>query len=130
MGLIIRNDRFYGNNPLQQLVNYSTEEQVIGTWVDVKPLYQKTFDCGALPNKTTKSVAHNIADLDMVTKVYGVASLANKTRSVFIPSDVVSGSSYCITMEYRGTSINITTNFDATEFTLSYVTLQYTKTTD
>lgn len=32
-----------GTSPSTPLINYSTEEQVIGTWVDGKPLYQKTI---------------------------------------------------------------------------------------
>ena len=111
-------------------MKYSTEEQVIGEWIDGKPLYQKTIDCGALPNSTVKRINHNIKNIAFVTNFWGVASVADKTRSVFIPADIVVGSNYCITMEYRGANIIITTNYDASGFVLTYVTLQYTKTTD
>ena len=109
---------------------YSTEEQVVGEWIDGKPIYQKTISCGTLPNSASKSVAHNIANIDIITNIYGVASTTNKDRSIFIPSDVVVGSSYCIAVEYRGANILISTNFDASGFVLTYITLQYTKTTD
>lgn len=29
---------------------YSTDEKMIGQWIDGKPLYQKTIDCGAVPS--------------------------------------------------------------------------------
>ena len=36
-------------------INYSTEEQEIGTWVDGKPLYQRVVDCGYAPNVATEN---------------------------------------------------------------------------
>ena len=52
---------------------YSTDETVIGTWIDGKPIYRKVIDFGALPNANTKSVAHNINDIKIFTKAYGIA---------------------------------------------------------
>ena len=49
-----------------QPVIYSTEEQEIGVYEDGKPLYQKGINFGALPNNTTKDVAHNIANVDKI----------------------------------------------------------------
>lgn len=34
------------------MIKYSTEEQVIGTWIDGKPLYQKSFKITQLPSST------------------------------------------------------------------------------
>ena len=53
-------------------INFSTEEQVVGTWIDGKPLYQKTVSCGALPNNTTKDVNHGIANIDQYVSVFGI----------------------------------------------------------
>lgn len=36
--------------------DYSTTEQVVGKWINGKPLYRQYFDLGALPNNTTKTV--------------------------------------------------------------------------
>lgn len=38
---------------LDQIRNYSTSEKVVGTWIDGKPLYEKTFD--VIINNTTSS---------------------------------------------------------------------------
>lgn len=44
MPTIIRNGITYGGSgTITALDNYSTEEQVVGTWIDGKPLYQKTI---------------------------------------------------------------------------------------
>ena len=42
---------------------YSTSEQRIGTWIDGKPLYRKTFEYGELQ---TGIIAHNIPNVDHI----------------------------------------------------------------
>ena len=48
---------------------YSTEEQVVGTWIDGKPIYRKVIDFGALPNSTLKQVPHGISDIDAIVSL-------------------------------------------------------------
>lgn len=48
--------------------DYSTDEQIIGTWIDGKPLYQKVVDCGKGPNATTKNVPHEVSNMDTCVK--------------------------------------------------------------
>lgn len=45
---------------------YSTTEQVVGTWIDGKPLYEKTFEwsnvkCG---NESESEMTHDLVDVD------------------------------------------------------------------
>lgn len=45
---------------------YSTTEQVVGTWIDGKPLYEKTFEwnnvkCG---DESESEMTHDLADVD------------------------------------------------------------------
>ena len=55
-------------------IDYSFEEQWTGRlWVDGKKIYQKTVNCGALPNSTSKEVRHGIAGLDYVVAFDGTA---------------------------------------------------------
>ena len=113
--------------------DYSTDEQIVGTWIDGKPLYQKTIT-GKCPNSTTpKQYAHNIANVDMI-KVADAFMIWGD--GVTTPIPVFSGNtsvpmySMCITIP----------NVDRTVFTLRadenrsaydfYITFQYTKTTD
>lgn len=51
--------------------NYSTEEQVGGTWIDGRNWYYKTIDCGVLSNKSTKSVPHLVSNLETIIKFEG-----------------------------------------------------------
>lgn len=108
--------------------NYSTTEQVVGKWIDNKPLYQKTINFGALPNKTRKTVAHSISNLGFVVDMQAIAK---NTNNNFIVIDHATGStSDSITVVVNNTSILIDTFTDRTAFTVCYVTIQYTKTTD
>ena len=51
---------------ISAISNYSEEEQVVGTWVDGKPLYRKVINFGAFPNDTEILVAHNIANVNQI----------------------------------------------------------------
>lgn len=64
-------------------VNYSLEEQKIGTWIDGKPLYQKTYELGA-PTRaggTTQPYAnYSISlsiDVDIISNISGVLGFWN-----------------------------------------------------
>lgn len=51
--------------------HYSTDEHIVGTWIDGKPLYEKTIDCGIFHTTGTKTVAHSISDLKFVISYEG-----------------------------------------------------------
>lgn len=117
---------------------YSSEETVVGKWIDGRPLYQKTIDTGAMPstlNGTTyyKAVAHNVANMDFATSVEGFAIKTDYTVCVFPyihartdNSDVSGWSAYATRSEVR---IQANANHSAT-YTKTYVTIKYVKTTD
>ncbi len=44
--------------------NYSTEERVVGTWIDGKPLYQKVVTGTTLSSTGWASINHNISNMD------------------------------------------------------------------
>lgn len=108
--------------------HYSTDEHVIGTWIDGKTLYEKVVDFGALPNTTSKSVAHNISNLDSVCFV---DAIANNGSGAYIPVPFVSqsGIQYQLSLNLTTTDIMINTGDNFTNYS-AFVTLQYTKTTD
>ena len=112
--------------------DYSETEKIVGTWIDGKPLYQKTIDCGVMPNSTTKTVAHNISNIESIVSLTGVAK-NNDNVSGFIPlplTMVGSSTTYQIYMKATYTDIVFKSDSNMSEFSKSYVTLQYTKTTD
>ena len=127
MNTIAKNGKFYGTCG-NSSENYSTEEQIIGTWIDGKPIYRKTISCGALNNAETKLVAHGIADLDYVVDFKGIAK--NPTVNYYIPMNYAPQSdtmNYCFIDK---DNISIYCTVDRSQYTESYVTIYYTKTTD
>lgn len=108
---------------------YSTTERVVGTWIDDKPLYRKTFDTGTLPNATSKTVSTGLSGVK-VRHIYGTAIHTNGTT---IPLPYVSiSTTNMISIAYTSTNyISIdTSSTDRSGYTTSYITLEYTKTTD
>ena len=101
---------------------YSTNEIKIGKWIDGKDLYRKVIDFGALPNATTKGVAHNISNLGTVVNCYGYASISNTKLSI----NWYNGTNY-ITTFVTNTVVNIQTSNDRSSYT-AYVIIEYTKT--
>lgn len=107
---------------------YSTTEQVVGKWIDGKPLYEKTFDVGYLLNNGTKSISHNIQNLKNVISVIGGGKTDSGLMFPIIythPDGVNTG----IGVIVNSTNIDFITKADRTTWHV-YVTLRYTKTTD
>ena len=104
---------------------YSTDEKIIGQWLDGKPIYQKIVDCGALPNNSSKSVQHGITNLDKCVYYTGISIGPITCKMPYIPTS----SSGIIALWITNTSVEIATNSDRSTYA-AYVTLQYTKTTD
>lgn len=109
-------------------VHYSTNEQVIGTWVDGKPLYEKTISFGSLPNNTQKNVAHGISDVDIIVKCEGIA-YDSSYKSISVPYSNVDSVTYQLQLEVNRTNVSIKAKINFTGY-IGYITLQYTKTTD
>lgn len=108
--------------------HYSTNEQVIGTWVNGKPLYEKTVYCGDFTGTGNKTVAHNISNLGRVVKMFGAFNEGN----THFPLPIVmwgSAVTYQTRLAIDTTNIIISRDTAAQSVNL-YVTLQYTKTTD
>lgn len=131
---------YMGNNiHVPQLVQrfdgeniYSTEERIIGSWVDGRPIYQKTVDLGAAPSAAEKQVAHGISNLNHIIKVNAIA-WNGTSASYIIP--YVSGRSdtndwTCMITQINQTNIILKTYYSGWSGLQCYATLQYTKTSD
>lgn len=112
-----------------EAVHYSLSEQIVGTWIDQKPLYEKTIDIGYLPNATQKLVNHNIDDIDTVAMIKGSAKNTNNNASVVLPHTHPNGANQSIAVTVTTTQISIQDGIDRSAY-YGYVTIQYTKTTD
>ena len=105
--------------------DYSTEEKIIGTWIDGRPLYQKTIDFGALPNATEKSVNHNISNINEVIYIGGTSKRSSDTtKGITMNLDKITSAVQC-----RNDVVYVTTTDDRRDWDVTKVTLQYTKTT-
>lgn len=120
-------------NPLDTNT-YSNSEKVIGTWIDGKPLYQRTFDAGYLPNNNR----NNIADLTSCSIKYAVSitgfcyRVGDYTSQRPLPLvDINPDNSIRIDINSTDSKpyLRIMTGADWSGFK-GYVTIKYTKTTD
>ena len=103
------------------LHHYSTTEQVVGTWIDGKPLYEKTFDFG----QDLQIVAQDWNDTPILKGnieriIYG--EIRNTNYAVWpIAIRTNASSNYVQIMNMRPSGSNINAR---------YFTIRYTKTTD
>lgn len=109
-------------------VNYSTDEHIIGTWVDGSTLYEKTVNFGTLPNNAGKYTAHGILNLSEIVGIEAVGIRSDRTFPLPNSGANSSEAAYGMRMFVDKTSgIYIATGQDMTD-TIGYVTLRYTKT--
>jgi len=120
-----------GSNLIVDAEIYSLDEKQVGVWTDGKPLYQKTFDCGALLNAQTKEISFT-EDMETATIIDAFAMSTNEGYIISIP-DVVPNyvaDSVRIYISKTNKKIYIYSQADMRTYDKSYVTIQYTKTTD
>jgi hypothetical protein len=118
-----------GGKILDGLERYSTTEQVIGKWINNKPVYRKVINFGALPNSTTKNVNHNIANVSQWVTIRGIFQYNGSVVGGPIPNTNTSDNTYAINITANATTVNIQTGIDRTSYS-AYVILEYIKTTD
>jgi len=112
--------------------NFSSDELVVGTWVNGKPLYQKTITTTA-PTVATAgtyvviTVPHNVSNVDTIfTPCAFVKDSSNIAR--MMPYTVNAG--YQIKANPGRSSIQFTSAIKDFNGCTCYITIQYTKTTD
>lgn len=114
-------------NEINEKTFYSTSEQIVGKWINNKPIYRIVVDFGNLPNATTKTVATNISNVGIVTKLYGIRK--GNTEIAPIPL-YYSGNYYeTITLTYADntiTGVNVKTSSNRTNET-AVVIIEYVK---
>lgn len=111
-------------------LNFSTTEHVVGTWIDGKPLYQKTYSW-PLGNATQDMHAIDGQETMCVFNMYGVVIKNDCTESYPLPRVHDNALSGQIGVQfYQNQGVNILyRGGNWTGYTV-YVTLNYTKTTD
>lgn len=103
---------------------YSTNEKVVGRWIDGKPIYEKTINCGSLPNNSRKNFA-SLTNVDLLIYMNGFAYSTGNSRPLPFSADGANA----IRLDYVNGDLGIVTYSDWSSYT-GYVTVKYTKTTD
>ena len=110
---------------------YSTEEQVVGRWIDGKPIYSKSF-AGVSPASKGVFPFADISDLsiDTVVEISGVTNSGLETGTVELPCTRSDTSLFLAGVS--GDKKKLNTFVNGTEFYAKafHCTLKYTKTTD
>lgn len=97
-----------------------------GTYPDFRQVYRCVVNFGALPNATTKSVAHGITITSSTTftRIYGAAS--DTTGNNYIPLPYTSPTlANNIQLDVSATNVTITTGANRTNFNICYIILEY-----
>jgi hypothetical protein len=97
-------------------------------WVDGKTIFRRVINFGALPNGTTKSVAHGIIGLDLVTH----SRLQTKRTDIganrsFMDGTMTTSTSGGIDFYINGTDCVFATVADWSSYNEAYWVLEYTK---
>ena len=116
------------NNKITNLTTYSTEEVKTGeTWIDGKPIYRKTYSFTIPTANQEKLIAHNIENVENIW-------LSNKsflkTEDNCIPVNHYRDSGAYIWCLANSHDIRIKTGASGWTNNTTYVTIEYTKTTD
>lgn len=105
---------------------FSATETPIGEWVDGSIVYRKVVNFGALPNATTKNVAHNITGLGNLISSRGFSKSSLNTNQISIP--YASGTSTSVIRTgFDSTNVTVVTLSDWSSCTVTYFILEYTK---
>ena len=113
-------------------IEYSTTEQVIGKWIDGKPLYMKTVEFTSL-TAGQNGYAHGIENVDYIGCIWNASHLALSNGDFWtIFGWNGSGSNYLSNILSIGrTNIDVYIGSSVVSLTSKLVvTFQYTKTTD
>lgn len=103
-------------------INYSTEEQIVGTWISGKPLYEKTWHWDNYITITGNKIISLtesgvvITDGDLIVDAKIVSEVDKRFYNAFF-------------VGYAANEIKIQNTEDA-DIAMNALTLRYTKTTD
>lgn len=106
---------------------YSTEETIIGTWIDGKPLYQKSFN-GTSPNSETGVIIKNAIE-NLSTAVYCEFSMYVKSYERFVCTSGWASQAILLCVSTTG-DIQAVGCASAYRNIPMIITVKYTKTTD
>lgn len=109
------------------LHEYSTEEQIIGKWIDGKPIYEKVINMGYLPNSSSINIDVSELNIDNIIELRGMCYTDDKKN--IRPITLGTSDTNAIRIDVTNNTIRIFTWSDWSAYN-SFCIIQYTKTTD
>lgn len=108
------------------MISYRTEEQAVGTWIDNKPLYQKTIDLGVI---SSTEYSTGVGTIDKIVYLEGFLVDSNSAWEYFLQLTKPNDEIY---FQYKGDGDTLIANCTGgwSNYPHCYVTIRYTKTTD
>lgn len=104
---------------------YPNPTIVAGSVPQNRQVIRKVINFGALPNATTKSVAHGI-NVNVKTTFVHIYATANKPGVSALPIPYFSATaSHGVEINVDATNVNITTGIDQTAYTICNVVVEY-----
>lgn len=107
--------------------NLNGQQFIPSTGDNFRSVFRIVIDCGALPNATTKSVAHGLtvdANFSLI-HLYGAATKATATFAS-LPLPYASPTlNENIKINLDATNVNITTAIDYSAYTKTYATIEF-----
>ena len=119
---------------LSGMETYSTNEQVVGTWIDGKPIYRKVIvytnssTIGASGQTTSINIPHNISNIGTAISVKGL--IGGVYDLPYLDGDGTKITKATWVSRFDTTNIILRILNDTWSSRTSYFILEYTKTTD
>ena len=104
--------------------HYSTNEQVVGTWIDGSTLYEKTIYVDSFPNNTSKNLS-TPSNLDMLIDSFGFMKSTTLT-GYFRTLPFAAGGTNDVRVDLNGGTLRVVTFSDWSGYD-GYITIRYTK---
>lgn len=111
--------KIYGIKFNSEIHEYSTEEKVVGKWIDGKDIYEKIFIIGS----KNANYQFTIDNLENIINYSGFCTISN--YKISIPFIQTQYNNYVIINDYKDGIVNLTTNLSYNDCVLI---IQYTKT--
>lgn len=109
---------------------YSTEETVVGTWIDGKPLYRKIIIIDSVGNNINTEVPYYIENVDLIWIDEGTSYVTKPSHETLSINWFYGTNDFMRTWVNKNLGvIRYKVQANLTEYT-GYITLKYTKTTD
>lgn len=109
----------------QQNITTGTEFAT-NEYIDDKQVYRKRINFGALPNATTKNVAHGLTDFTLI-RTNCVATNTSTNQNFILPYASPTGIEYNMSLYINNTNVQIVTGIDRSAYNSCYVDLYYIK---